>query len=85
MLMFFTMEKLRQLLKSLSKAEREELATEADTTVPYLFQIAGGHRSASHHLAGRIEKAVTNKKSKNHMVTKEDLRPDIYQVNGESD
>ncbi len=44
----------------------------ANTSVGYLYLVAGGHRRASAELAKRIEQASSAK------VTRHDLRPDIF-------
>lgn len=63
---------LRDYLKALKPELRERLAAAAETTVPYLYQLAGGHRMASARLAIRIEDASQGE------VTREELRPDIW-------
>lgn len=44
---------------------RQHIATLANTTVPYMWQLAGGHRCASTDLAKRLAKA--SKSSNHHM------------------
>jgi len=63
---------MRSYLLGVSPEKREEVAKEADTSVAYLFQLAGGHRKASPDLARSIQSAT------NGAVTKEELRPDIW-------
>lgn len=63
---------LKEWLRDASPKEREKVATEADTTVEYLYQIAGGHRNASASLAKRLEVALRRK------VLRKNIRPDIF-------
>ncbi|MBE0436953.1 MAG: hypothetical protein IBX56_14245 [Methylomicrobium sp.] len=63
---------MRTFLKTTSKTERERVAKEAETTVAYLFQLAGGHREPSVKLAMRLEKASGG------LLSRRDLRPDIF-------
>lgn len=49
---------LNRFLRSASKRERASVAEACKTTVPYLYQIAGGHRRASPSLAIHIEAAT---------------------------
>ncbi|MCY3793847.1 MAG: hypothetical protein OXG51_05655 [Gammaproteobacteria bacterium] len=46
---------MTEFLKAASKRERAEVAERCGTSVSYLYQLAGGHRHASVHLAARIE------------------------------
>lgn len=63
---------MRTFLKTTSKTERERVAKEVETTVAYLFQLAGGHREPSVKLAMRLEKASGG------LLSRRDLRPDIF-------
>lgn len=63
---------MRTFLKTTSKTERERVAKEVETTVAYLFQLAGGHRKPSVKLAMRLEKASGG------LLSRRDLRPDIF-------
>ena len=58
--------------------ERKRVAEEAGTTVDHLWQIAGGHRQASHKLARRLEEASTT--CPYGQMRKEQIRPDIWPV-----
>lgn len=58
--------------KNLSSSERERLAKASGTASAYLYQIAAGYRKPSPLLAQRIEAAS------NGLVTRQDLRPDVY-------
>ena len=49
---------LNRFLRKASKRERAAVAEACKTTVPYLYQIAGGHRRASPALAIRVEAAT---------------------------
>lgn len=62
---------LREWMRAASDSERERLATEASTSVAYLWQLAGGHRKASIELASRIQAASGG------VITIAGLRPDI--------
>jgi len=46
---------LRQWLREHSPEERESLAAACKTSVPYLYQLAGGHRTPSLRLSLLIE------------------------------
>ncbi|SEG15538.1 helix-turn-helix domain-containing protein [Marinobacterium lutimaris] len=48
--------KLSKWLKDHTAEERKALATAAGTTVAYLYQLAGGHRTPSYKLANAIER-----------------------------
>jgi len=41
----------------LTKDQKEQLATDADTSVPYLNQVASGHRNAGAKLIEKLIKA----------------------------
>ena len=63
---------LAAFLKNLSPESRKAFAKRAKTTVPYLYQLAGGHRAPSPLLARRIDQASDGQ------VPKEKLRADVY-------
>lgn len=81
--------KLETFLKTLTSAQRRSFAEECDSSLIYLYQIAGSSRTngaayrrvtgrpyqASPQLALRIEK-VSRKYG--HIVTRYELRPDLY-------
>lgn len=48
---------VKTFLKTSTKAEREEVARAAGTSVSYLWQLAGGHRNPSKVMAEKLEKA----------------------------
>ena len=50
--------KLSKWLKDHTEEERKALATDASTSVAYLYQLAGGHRTPSFKLAVAIERAT---------------------------
>jgi hypothetical protein len=57
---------LHDWMNATTDKEREALAAEARTTVAYLWQLSGGHRSPSKKLAERLEiasKSVTPDRS----------------------
>lgn len=56
--------------------ERERVAKKAGTTTDHLFQLAGGHRKASHDLARRLESGSAD--CPYGQMTKERIRPDIW-------
>ena len=62
---------LKKLLQTMSGEEREELARKAETTVAYLYQIAGGHRQAGSNLAKRLVAA-------DQRLCLHKLRPDLW-------
>lgn len=64
--------KLSKYLKTLTPTQRETLAKRAKTTLAYLQQLSGGHRAAGPQLARRLEEASGG------LVTRHDLRPDIF-------
>mgnify|MGYP001826856306 FL=1 len=47
--------KLRTFLRHATKRERVQLATDCNSSVAYLYQMAGQHRHASPQMATRIE------------------------------
>jgi predicted transcriptional regulator len=63
---------LKQFLDTLAPAEREDYAKRAGTTVAYLAQLTGGHRSPSPSLSKRLVAASNNK------IKLAKLRPDIW-------
>ncbi len=63
---------LRDYLRVLRPDVREAFARDAGTSVGYLYLLGGGHRKAGHALAKEIEKASAG------VVTRYDLRPDIF-------
>lgn len=65
---------IREWLTGASKEERERVATEANTSVDYLYQLAGGHRKASLELADRLQRAA------NGALTIAGIRPDLHQL-----
>ena len=58
--------------RELPAPEKRQLAENLKTTVPYLSQIAHGHRKAGFALARAIEDVTRGQ------VTRTDLRPDVY-------
>lgn len=56
---------LRKWMTAASPAEQNELAKRAGTTRNYLYQLSGGHRTASAELAGTIEIASIALRLKN--------------------
>lgn len=72
---------LRDYLKALEPELRERLAAAAETTVPYLYQLAGGHRAASANLCVKLEQAseeLFRKGLTGERITREDLRPEFF-------
>lgn len=65
---------LKEWLTKSSKTERDRVATEAGTSVAYLYLIARGDRRPKIALAQKIVSATNNE------VTMQDLRPDIFAV-----
>lgn len=63
---------LREWLQINSKEERNRVAMNAGTTVPYLYKLAGGHGKAGWAICSKIEQATGG------LVSRHDLRPDIY-------
>ena len=49
---------MQQFMRAADKRERAEVAELCDTTVGYLYQVAGGHRHASAYMAMRLEEAT---------------------------
>ena len=50
--------KMRDYLRAASKGERHDVAAVCNGSVPYLYQLAGGHRHASAIMAKRLEEAT---------------------------
>ena len=50
--------KMCEFLRLASKGERADVADACDTSVPYLYQLAGRHRYASAYMALRLEEAT---------------------------
>ncbi|WP_286872046.1 hypothetical protein [Spongiibacter sp.] len=48
---------VKQWLATASDQEREQVAKKAGTTVGYLWQLSGNHRTPSSSLADRLERA----------------------------
>lgn len=48
---------MKTFLQSVDAAERKRVATQAGTSVNYLYQIAGGHRDPSRKMAIRLSEA----------------------------
>jgi hypothetical protein len=63
---------MQTYIRSLDREEREAFAGRADTTVGYLYQIAGKHRRPSPEMTLRLARASRGS------LRPEDLRPDIY-------
>lgn len=66
---------LSDFLKTLDADGKERFAKACDTSLGYLYLIAGGHRHAS---PGTNGKALRIARHSAWMVTPHDLRPDIY-------
>jgi len=62
---------LHRYLASLSPDEVVALAEQAETSVPYLRQLANGHRKAGNSVSARLKRADPR-------ITDEMLRPDLY-------
>lgn len=62
---------MQTLLRSLDKDARERLASSADTSVGYLYLIAGGHRKPSPTLARKLVDVEER-------LTLSELRPDLW-------
>jgi len=52
----------------MGQEERERLAKRIETSVPYLSQLAHGHRVASRKLAEKIEHATSGKVTASEML-----------------
>lgn len=59
---------MKTFLKSIKEAEREAIAKAAHTSVAYLWQIAGGHRTPSRALAERLEEVSGGRLCKVELV-----------------
>ncbi len=64
--------KLSDYLRKLTEIRRMDYAQRAQTTVAYLYQIAGGHSRAGAKLAKRL---ATESEG---FVSVQELRPDLY-------
>jgi DNA-binding transcriptional regulator YdaS (Cro superfamily) len=62
----------KNFLRNTDKDERERVARRANTTVAYLFQIAGKFSRPSADMCVRLETASDGR------MTREDLRPDLF-------
>ena len=49
---------MNDFLRACDKRERADVAVVCNGSVPYLYQLAGGHRHASAIMAVRLEKAT---------------------------
>lgn len=49
---------MREFLRAASKRERFDVAVVCSDSVPYLYQLAGGHRYASAYMAMRLEEST---------------------------
>ena len=49
---------MRDYLRAANKGERHDVAAVCNGSVPYLYQLAGGHRHASPIMAKRLEEAT---------------------------
>ena len=65
---------IKQWLSEASETERKRVASEAGTSIAYLFQLSGGHRKASLELAFQLQQATRGK------LTIAGLRPDLAQM-----
>lgn len=65
-------QQLRDWLGQTNDPERQAMASRADTSVAYLWQLAGGHRKASLEMAKRLQDASGGQ------LTIQGLRPDIF-------
>ncbi|MBT3042222.1 MAG: hypothetical protein KME67_05110 [Candidatus Thiodiazotropha sp. (ex Codakia orbicularis)] len=52
------MKTFKQIWTALEKEQKDEMATVLETSVPYLSQLAHGHRAPSKHFAKAIEQEV---------------------------
>lgn len=64
--------KLEKYMKSLSREELQEFAEKAETSIPYLKQIASGHRNAG------VKSLMMIPPASNGLVTINDLRPKAF-------
>ncbi|MDH5528137.1 MAG: helix-turn-helix domain-containing protein [Nitrospirota bacterium] len=63
---------LDHYIRITTRRERERLARECNTTVAYLYQIAGGHRQPGAGLTLKIERATSG------AICRCNLRPDLF-------
>ena len=49
---------MREFMRAASKGERSDVAAVCDSSVGYLYQLAGRHRFASAYMALRLEEAT---------------------------
>ncbi len=86
--MFLPME-LKQFLRAATKRERAEVAAVCNNSVPYLYQLAGGHRRASVLLAMQIEvmtrRVAERCNGRLRMVPRESLvkHPEVFVIERE--
>lgn len=63
---------VNEWLKGASKEERENVSSDAGTSVDYLWQLSGGHRRPSPALAAKLELA-TKKYTPDRVLCKQAL------------
>jgi DNA-binding transcriptional regulator YdaS (Cro superfamily) len=63
---------LREHLKSLTRAEREAIATKSGTSLGHLVNVSYGYKPCSPELASGVERATRG------AVTRQELRPDDW-------
>lgn len=63
---------MREFLNAIDQAERERFAKNAQTSVGYLWLLAGDHRRPSPKLARRLHEASGGR------MTLAELRPDLW-------
>jgi len=68
---------IKTWMNAATKKERARMAAAANTTVPYLWQLAGGHRNTGYPLAMKIVGATTAI-TPDRIIKRCDLRPDIW-------
>ena len=66
---------IKKYLDSLDPDQKIQFADSVGTSLPYLSQLAHGHRQAGARIIASIERATDGK------VTHKDLRPDLYPDN----
>jgi RNase P subunit RPR2 len=64
-------------VKTATFDQLEQLARDADVSVPFLYQLAKGQRSASAATAGRIEQAAKSIRKKSGLAVPELTRADL--------
>jgi len=64
---------IKTFLKRATPHERQQFAEAAETSVAYLYQIAGKHKLPGAKLCRRLVKA-------NPLLTLQELRPDIWGI-----